>query len=124
MELTEARSVIRTLAQGVDPTTGEAFAADSPYNSPKVIRALFTVHAHARTPKSKLSADEKRQRNVERGLPPNAGLPWTDEDRDRASSGFRDGQSLGQLAGALQRSRTAIHAELIRQGLVEPVVTR
>jgi len=123
MELTEARTIVRTLAQGVDPITGEVFAADSPYNHPKVIRALFTVHEHARTTRGRMSADEKRQRNVERGLPRNAGLPWTDDDRARVVSDFKGGRTLEQLATALERSRSAIHAELIRQGLVELVGT-
>ncbi len=121
MELTEARTIVRTLAQGVDPTTGEVFAADSPYNHPKVIRALFTLHEHARATRGRMGADEKRQRNLERGLPGNAGLPWTDDDRARVASGFEDGRTLTELAAALERSRSAIHAELVRQGLVEPV---
>ena len=120
MELTEARTIIRTLAQGVDPVTGEEFAADSPYNHPKVIRALFTVYDHERSPKARMGADERRQRNLERGLPRNAGLPWIDDDRARVASGFKDGHTLDQLATALERSRAAIHAELIRQGLIEP----
>jgi len=124
MELTEARTIVRTLAQGVDPITGEVFAADSPYNHPRVIRALFTVHDHTQSVRGKMGADEKRQRNVERGLPRNAGLPWTDDDRERAASGFKDGRTFEELATALERTRTAIHAELARQGLVEPIATR
>jgi predicted transcriptional regulator len=123
MELSEARTIVRTLAQGVHPITGEAFAADSPYNHPDVIRALFTVHAHARDRRGRVDVEEKRQLNVERGLPRNTGLLWTEEDRARVASGFKDGQTIEQLATALERSRTAIHAELIRQGLVEPIGT-
>ncbi len=123
MELTEARTIVRTLAQGVDPITGEAFAADSPYNHPQVIRALFTVHDHAQSMRSRIGVDEKRQRNIERGLPSNAGLPWTDDDRTRVASRFKDGRTFEELATTLERTRTAIQAELIRQGLVDPVVT-
>lgn len=121
MELSEARTIVKTLAQGVDPMTGEVFAPDSPYNQPRVIRALFTVHAHARVPKTKMSPDERRQQNLELGRPRNAGLPWSDEDRSLVASKFRGGTTMEELAAALERSRTAIYAELVRQGLVDPV---
>jgi hypothetical protein len=82
MDITEARAVVKTLAQGVDPTTGEVFPPDSPYNEPRIIRALFKVIEHAWPPgRSKLSLDERRQRNTERGMPRNAGLPWSEDDR-------------------------------------------
>ena len=121
MELSEARTIVKTLAEGVDPITGELFATDSPYNHPRVIRALFTIHTHTRIPNSKLSPDERRQRNIDLGRPRNAGMPWTDDDRSRVASGFQSGETIEELASKLERSRTAIHAELIRQGLVEPI---
>jgi hypothetical protein len=121
MEITEARSIIKTLAQGIDPITGEAFPPDSPYNEPKIIRALFKVHDLAWPPgRSKLSLDERRQRNIERGMPRNAGLPWTDEDRDAVADGFKNGKTIRELATSFERSFTAINAELIRQELISP----
>jgi len=121
MELNEARTIVKNLAQGVDPTTGEVFAPNSPYNDPRVIRALFTVHDLARPAKRpKMSADEKRQENLNHGRPRNAGLPWNDDARALVASGFQDGKTVEELAEALERSRGAIHAELIRQGLVSP----
>jgi hypothetical protein len=120
MELSQARTIVKTLAEGIDPVTGEDYEPDSPYNHPKVIRALFTVHRHARVPTMRMSPDEKRQRNLELGRPRNAGLPWTDEDRATVATGFGGGTTIEELAGQLDRSRGAIHAELIRQGLVSP----
>jgi hypothetical protein len=120
MELSDARTIVKTLAEGIDPITGEVFDADSPYNQPPVIRALFTVHRYSYIPKTKMSPDEKRQKNVELGRPKNAGLPWTEEDRTTVASGFGNGQTIEEMAGLLDRSRAAIHAELIRQGLVSP----
>ena len=43
MELEKAKHIVRLLADGIDPTTGEMFPDGSPYNDPVVIRALFTV---------------------------------------------------------------------------------
>ena len=124
MELSEARPIIRTLAQGVDPITGEVFTADSPYNHPSIIRALFAVHDHARRTGGALGPDEKRQRNVEQGRPRNAGLPWSEEDRARVASGFEHGEAVETLATELERTRSAIQSELVRQGLLEPSVAR
>lgn len=121
MELIEARAVVKTLAQGIDPTTGEVFPTDSPYNNPTVIRALFRVHELAWPPgRSKLSLDERRQRNIDRGIPRNAGLPWSEQDREAVASGFKQGKTLKDLATAFERSLTAINAELIRQELISP----
>ena len=33
--------ILQALAIGTDPVTGEVFPADSPYNQPEIIRALF-----------------------------------------------------------------------------------
>ena len=121
METTEVRTIVKTLAQGIDPTTGEVFPQNSPYNDPKIIRALFKVVDLAWPPgRSKLSLDEKRQRNLERGLPRNAGLPWSDEHRDAVAEGFKSGKTIRELATTLERSLTAINSELIRQELISP----
>ncbi len=121
METTEVRSIVKTLAQGIDPATGEVFPQNSPYNDPKIIRALFKVVDLAWPPgRSKLSLDEKRQRNIERGLPRNAGLPWSEDHREAVAEGFKSGKTIRELATALERSLTAINAELIRQELISP----
>ena len=121
MEIREAQSIVKTLAQGIDPNSGEVFALDSPYNEPKIIRALFTVHdfvLQARKPR--MSADEKRQENLDLGRPGNYGLPWKDDARSQVAMGFEDGMTIEELATTLERTQGAIRAELIRQGLVEP----
>jgi hypothetical protein len=121
MELKEARTIVKTLAQGVDPTTGEVFPPDSPYNHPIVIRALFTISDLARSARNpKMSVEEKRRENLDHGMPGNAGLPWTDDARELVASQFQDGKTIEELASTLERSRGAIHAELIRQGLLSP----
>ena len=121
METTEIRIIVKTLAQGIDPTTGEVFPENSPYNDPKIIRALYKVCELAwPSGRSKLSIEEKRQRNLERGLPRNAGLMWSDEHRDAVAEGFKNGRTIRELADEMERSLTAINAELIRQELISP----
>ncbi len=121
MDSTEARVIVKTLAQGIDPTTGEVFLPNSPYNDPKIIRALFKLNELAWPPgRSKLSLDERRQRNIDRQMPRNAGLPWSEQDREEVASGFKNGKTIRELATAFDRSLTAINAELIRQELISP----
>ena len=43
MELEKAREIVKVLANGMDPATGEVRPYQSPYNDPIVIRGLFTV---------------------------------------------------------------------------------
>ena len=121
MEIRKAQRIVEILAQGVDPTTGEAFASDSAYNEPQIIRALFTVHEFVRRArKPPMSADERRRENADLGRPRNYGLPWTDDARAQVATAFQNGKPIAELAATFERTQGAIQAELIRQGLVEP----
>ena len=41
MERQQALTILNALANGVHPATGEVFAADSAYQHPDTVRALF-----------------------------------------------------------------------------------
>ena len=43
MKITKAREIINALANGVNPTTGEVLPRSRVYNTPEVIRALYTI---------------------------------------------------------------------------------
>jgi hypothetical protein len=121
MELNESRNIVKTLAQGVHPTTGEVFPPESPYNDPEVIRALFAIlECVKQLRRPGKSLDERRRENVEVGRPVNSGLPWTEEDRAVVKSGFQEGMTIEKLAATLGRSSGSIVAEVIRQDLVPP----
>ena len=121
MELTESRNVVKTLAQGVHPTTGEVFPPESPYNEPEVIRALFSILEFVKQAKKpRKSVEERRRENVEFGRPTNSGLPWTEEDRAIVRSRFQEGTAVEKLAATLGRSSGSIVAEVIRQDLLPP----
>ena len=63
MQIEKAKEITKLLANGINPTTGEVFPDDSPYNHPKIIRALFTLLNHIEIPKiqNKLSAKDRRR---------------------------------------------------------------
>ena len=121
MELTESRNIVKTLAQGVHPATGEVFPPESPYNDPEVIRALFSILEFVKQAKKpRKSVEERRRENLEFGRPMNSGLPWTEEDRAIVRSGFQEGTTVEKLAATLGRSSGSIVAEVIRQDLLPP----
>ena len=81
MDIVQAKEIVKTLADGIDPITGEVFPPESHFNNPEVIRALFTVLGAVRMPAkaTKKSIEEKQKDNIKNGRPKNAGLPWSEE---------------------------------------------
>ena len=110
MELQTARQIIDTLSHGVDPVTGETMPADSPYNEPAVIRALFTV-SHAL---------EGKLARMQRAQPPNAGKPWVADEDAQLVVAHREGRDAKQMAGQLGRTPFAVESRLVKMGLLPP----
>jgi len=120
MELEKAKEIVKVLANGMDPTTGDVLPHASPYNDPMVISGLFTVLESLRAVKRPKKTIEKRQQeNIYAGRPKNAGLPWTDESKTEVASRFRRGASMDELSGHFGRTKGSIVAELTKQGLIE-----
>jgi hypothetical protein len=120
MTPSEAKQVIDVLAAGVDPETGEVLPADSPLNSPHVIRALFlasrALELQAGAP-AKPTSKPKAAKPA--GTPANAGVAWTDEEAQRLAAAFDAGADIAQLARDHQRTTGAIRARLIRMGRLQ-----
>ena len=121
MEIDKAKEIVSLLAYGIDPTTGEVLPNDSPYNHPSVIRALFSVLGSVGVPKKQIkqSMEEKQTQNVASGRPRNAGLPWTEELRDKIAIMFKNGTSIDELAEYFERTSGAILSQLMHQGLID-----
>ena len=43
MEASQAVRILRALADGIDPYTGEVFPQESPYQHPDTVRALWSA---------------------------------------------------------------------------------
>ena len=106
MEIVKAREIIRILADGVDPTTGEVLPAESVYNSPEVIRALFTV-LEATAPVPLPRSDPHR----------NAGKPWTNVEDEKLKDEFAAKMSISDIAKEHGRTYGAIESRLDHLGL-------
>jgi hypothetical protein len=126
MDIKRSTEILRSLANGADPATGEAYPADSPYNQPEVIRALYAcIRYLEQSPKRGPKTHGMRQAdNLARGRPKNAGLPWTTEMRDDLATAFQSGTSPLELAERFERTRGSILAELQKQGLISEAEAR
>lgn len=112
MDEVKALTILSTLANGVHPTTGEVFPADSPYQSPEVVRALFVA---TRSLESRSSPAKPRA-----ALPANAGKPWADEDDRKLLAEHDRGRTLAELAHSLGRTVAGIQARLEKHGRLQP----
>lgn len=122
MDIITALKNIEALANGVNPITGEILSECSPYNDPEVIRSLFTIMTCVKVPqKRKISIDNKRKLNITKGLPKNAGLSWSNDERDELIAAFNNGALINELAEMHGRSKGAISSELKKQGLIEDI---
>ena len=106
MDILKARKIIRSLAEGVDPSTGEILSGENIYNSPDVIRALYTV-LEATAPKSVHPLDPYR----------NAGKPWTELEDDKLIDEFHANVKLAEIAKEHGRTYKAIECRLEHLGL-------
>ena len=115
MEQDKALSILKTLADGVDPATGEQFPADSPYQHPDTIRALFwAVQAMGGAP----ARSQKQAAPRPEGGPTNAGKPWSEEEDMHLGKAFDAGRTIDELAQTHKRSRWAIEARLVKLGKI------
>lgn len=120
MEIHKAVQMIEAVANGTHPITGEAIPENSHFNSPEIIRALFTCTQHIKhpPPKSRKTLEERQAENLSQGLPRNAGLPWTKELKAQLADSFKAGEPPLELAKKFERTQYAILLQLQNQGLV------
>ncbi|HLE66568.1 MAG TPA: hypothetical protein VI730_05415 [Burkholderiales bacterium] len=108
MNQSEALGIVRSLANGVDPASGEVFPAESPYQRAETVRALF-VAAQA------LERSERYSRR-QADLPAKAGQPWSEDEDRRLLAAFDTGRGLAELSAAHERTQTGIRARLVKYG--------
>ena len=112
METSHAAELLRALADGVDPVTGEVLPPHSPLQHPYLVRALF-AGAEA------LKGLEQKQARA-KVQPERAGIAWTEREDAELIAQFDAGASMSDLAQRHRRTRGAVRARLMRHGKVEP----
>lgn len=123
MEENKIVSILSALASGVNPTTGEIFGHDSPYQSTDVVRALYAAierlksqPAQAPAQPDQVKPNEVKSRVGRPNGPSNAGKPWSDEEDRRLLAEFDRGRRPNEIARDLGRTLTGIEARLERHG--------
>jgi hypothetical protein len=110
VDVDRALEIVRCLADGVDPHTGEILPNDSPYQHPDAIRALYkAIEAMAR-------ARERADRSAARvaSSPRAAGTPWSGDEDENLRREFAENKSVAQIAASHGRTQGAIASRLLR----------
>ncbi|MGC4012130.1 MAG: hypothetical protein QM805_25975 [Pseudomonas sp.] len=97
----ESLTVLRKLAQGIDPRHDAPLAVDDPCQAPEVIRALFHAIRALETPVPR-----------PRTLPQQAGKPWQPEEEQALLQRFEAGESIAAIAREHGRSTGGIRSRL------------
>ena len=116
MDREQALKILNALANGVHPATGEVFAADSAYQHPDTVRALFEA---VRAMEGSRPAPAGTQQRKSADVPANTFLRWTPDEEERLAAGFDAGRTSAELAKLHNRSRAAIEARLLKLGKID-----
>ncbi|NLM83213.1 MAG: hypothetical protein GX189_00675 [Clostridiales bacterium] len=108
MDIAQALEMLKTLADGVNPLTGETLAPTDSCNQPEIICALYCVIREV---------EKKKVR--QKKLPENAGKPWTKEEESILCQMFDAGSSKKELSSYFKRTSGAIAARLVRLGKIQ-----
>ncbi|MEM9301677.1 MAG: hypothetical protein AAGE01_06180 [Pseudomonadota bacterium] len=103
---TRELQILRQLLNGIDPVSGRRLSRSSPYRRPEIVDALNAAVAVLEEPRRALPA-------------PRSGMPWTPEEERSLTARFEAGETIGDIAGHLERSPAAITARLIQLELIE-----
>ena len=108
MDIIRAKEIISTLADGIDPITGELLPAEHICNNPEVVRAFYTILQQDNVTKQKKTYE-------------NAGKKWTKEDDALLKQLFEQGVKVSELQKKFVRSRGSIQSRLAKLGLIDEV---
>jgi hypothetical protein len=107
MEIQDALRIMRALANGMNPQTGAALAADSVYRHAETVKALNRALGA-------LAQLEQRERT----RPANAGRTWTRTEDAAVCEEVRRGIDFHEIAKTHNRTVGSIVARLVKLGKI------
>lgn len=114
METDQALAILKPLAEGIDPYTGEVFQGGV-FQNADTVRALYKAVTMLEQEKFRDRNKTERQAN----LPANAGKPWTDEEEKQLGAAYDAGESIPALCKTYARTKGSITARLFKLGKIE-----
>ena len=112
MEIQEALRIMRALADGVNPGTGEALMANAVYQNAPVVRAFHRAVG---------ALEYLQERERSRKTPPaNGGKSWSRAEDQQVCEELRRGVDFYQIAKTHNRSIGSIVARLVKLGKIGP----
>lgn len=112
MQLESALPIIRALADGVNPISGEGYPDSSPYAEPRILRALYTA---ADLMQKEVEREKRRDR-----LPANFGKPWNAQEEELLVTQFDNGMTMAEMSQRHQRTQSSVRLRLEKLGKVHP----
>jgi hypothetical protein len=103
MQISKALEIVRALADGIDPNTGETFPEGTPYQHPQVIRALMTAVQ---------ALDQQLTDQSHIHSPVRAGKPWDRAEDEQLARDFEAGATVVQLAKRHERTLGSIRSRI------------
>lgn len=121
MDIPRTLHIVKALANGINPHTGETFDPDSPYQHPDTVRALFRAVALIEQQDIPAAANvgEKPQPAAAKPATTGAGSRWTPEEESRLAAAFDEGRTPQELARMHGRSLAGIEARLLKLGKID-----
>jgi hypothetical protein len=113
MDSAQALAVVRSLANGVDPESGEVFPPESAYQRPLVVRSLYEA-ATALERQERYDRYDRRKAQ----MPQKTGEPWSEDEDRKLLAAFDAGRALQELAAAHERTMGAVRARLLKYGRI------
>jgi len=115
--------ILRALANGINPDTGELLTHASLAHAPEMIRMLFALSDELmaqpeKSKKTKLSPQEREQKNIAEGKPAKSYFPWAEEEKKQLEEEYAAGKAVEQLGAELGRSVRAVAIQLEKMGLI------
>jgi hypothetical protein len=103
--------ILESLANGINPTTGEIFPDDSPYQETEIVRALFNAINELK------NSPEKKANQTNRAA--NQGNKWTQTEDEQLIERFKKGIITSELSKLHGRTYGAIRSRLIKLELIK-----
>ena len=110
MDIPETLKIVRALANGVDPESGEKIDGNSICRKPEVVKALNRAI-------SSLVREQKRESRK----PTNAFRSWTRAEDAQVCEEMRNGKDFHDIAKAHNRTVPSIVARLVKLGKITAV---